>query len=237
MSEKMMIDQETKELCAKLSRYYSGVVHDILDKLGIYGYFEGVNLQGALPPSGKICAPAATVQFRAGTSRRVQWDVHQAIDIAEGHILCIDTDWVNGARGSVYGGLMSTGSQVNGLLGTIVDGTVRDIEEVKKIGYPLYGRGIEPLSAVGRVISTGLNVTIRCCGLIVSPGDVIFADYDGAVRVPRAALETVVKMAEELFNEESQEEKNIRNGMPLMQVFHHMEAWEENKKITNALRP
>ena len=237
MSEKMVVDPVTKDLVARLSRYYSGVVHDILDRLGIYGLFEGVELQSVLPPSGKICAPAATVQFRAGTSKRVQWDVHEAIDIAEGHILCIDSDWANNARGSVFGGLMSTGAKVNGLVGTIVDGTVRDIEEVRKVGYPLYGRGLQPLSAVGRLISTGLNVTITCCGIKVSPGDIIFADYDGALRVPRAALETVVTMGEKLFNEENKEESDIKKGMPLLQVFSDMKAWEENKKINNALRP
>jgi 4-hydroxy-4-methyl-2-oxoglutarate aldolase len=237
MSEKMKIDATTEALVKRLSRFYSGVVHDIMDTLGIYGFFEGVDLKGVLPESGKICGPAATVQFRKTTSKRVQWEIHEAIDIAAGHVLVVDSDWKNGGRGSVFGGLMSTGAKVNGLLGTIVDGTVRDIEEVKKVGYPLYGRGIAPLTAVGRLVSTGINVTIECCGVTVSPGDVIFADYDGAVRVPRAALETVVTLGERLFNEENTYEADIKSGKPLLKVFASMDAWEENKTIKNALRP
>lgn len=237
MSKKMEIDKKTVELVERLSKFYSGVVHDILDQLGIYGLFEGLELRSCLPESGKICGPAATVQFRKTTTNRVQWEVHEAIDIAQGHVLCIDSDSKNGGSGSVFGGLMSTGAKVNGLLATIVDGTVRDIEEVNKVGYPLYSRGVKPITAVGRLVSTGLNVTIECGGLKVAPGDIIFADYDGAVRVPRAALETVVEMGEKLFEEENTYERDIKAGMPMLDVFGHLKNSEENKNIANALRP
>lgn len=237
MSEKMVIDNETKDLVKRLSRFYSGVVHDILDNIGIPGLFKDIKLMGALPEAGKICAPAVTLQMRKSYSKIAQWEVYEAIDIGDGHILVIDSDGSNGGTGSVFGGLMSTGAKINGLLGTIVDGSVRDIEEVKKIGYPLYAKKIEPITTFGRLICTGLNVTIECAGIKVSSGDVIFADLDGAVRVPRHALGKVVEMGEKLFNEENSYERDIKKGIPLMKVFANMEGVEENIKIKNYIRP
>ncbi len=221
------IDPETKDLIDRLSKFYSGVVNDILDRLGIWGYFRGLNLQTALPSSGKIVAPATTVQFRMTKVSRVQWDVHRAIDEGRDHILVIDSDYKNGATGSVFGGLMSTGAKVNGLLGTIVDGTVRDIEEVRRVDYPLFARGIEPITAVRRLKAVGMNVTVECAGVTVRPGDIIFADLDGAVCVPRDALSTVVALGEELFAEENDYEQRIKGGEALVSVFSALASTDE----------
>jgi regulator of RNase E activity RraA len=221
------IDNETKDLINRLSKFYSGVVNDILDDLGIKGFMRGLSLQSALPEEGKIVAPAATVQFKKTTTSRVQWEVHEAIDKAEDHILVIDSDFANGGEGSVFGGLMSTGAKVNGLKGTIVDGTCRDIEEVRKVGYPIYSRGVAPLTAVGRLVSTGLNISIICAGVKVRPGDIIFADLDGVVCVPRKALARVVELGEELFTAENNFEARIKAGDELLDVFAHLSETEE----------
>ena len=221
------IDKKTKDLVERLSKFYSGVVCDILDELAINGLMRGLKLQSSLPESEKIVGPAITVQFRKTITKRVQWDVHEGIDLGKGHIMVIDSDYANGGEGSVFGGLMSTGAKVNGLLGTIVDGSCRDIEEVKKVGYPLYAREVEPLTAVGRLMTTGMNVTITCAGVKVQPGDIIFADQDGAICVPKAALKTVVEMGERLFSEENTYEKDIKGGKPLLEVFSHLKDTEE----------
>ncbi len=221
------IDKKTKDLIERLSKFYSGVVCDILDGLAINGLMRGLKLQSLLPESGKIVGPAITVQFRKTITKRVQWDVHEGIDLGKGHVMVIDSEYANGGEGSVFGGLMSTGAKVNGLLGTIVDGTCRDIEEVKKVGYPLYARGVEPLTAVGRLMTTGINVTIVCAGVKVQPEDIIFADQDGVVCVPKAALKTVVEMGEKLFSEENTYEKDIKGGKPLLEVFSHHKDTEE----------
>ena len=221
------IDKKTKDLVERLSKFYSGVVCDILDELAINGLMRGLKLQSSLPESEKIVGPAITVQFRKTITKRVQWDVHKGIDLGKGHIMVIDSDYANGGEGSVFGGLMSTGAKVNGLLGTIVDGTCRDIEEVKKVGYPLYARGVEPLTAVARLMTTGINVTITCAGVKVQPGDIIFADQDGVVCVPKTALKTVVEMGEKLFSEENTYEKDIKGGKPLLEVFSHLKDTEE----------
>ena len=122
---------------------------------------------------------------------------------------------------------MSTGAKVNGLLGTVVDGTCRDLEEILKVDYPMYSRGVEPLTAVRRLMTTGLNVTIECAGIMVRPGDIIFGDLDGVVCVPRDALKTVVEMAEKLFSKENTFEQDIKNGTPLVKVFSGLKSTEE----------
>jgi len=221
------IDETTKDLIKRLSRFYSGIVCDVLNKLGIDGFMRGLTLQSPLPESGKIVAPAITVQFRKTLINRVQWEVHEGIDQGRGHIMVIDSDYANGGEGSVFGGLMSTGAKVNGLLGTVVDGTCRDIAEVRKIGYPIYARGIEPLTAVCRLMPTGLNVTITCAGVRVQPGDIIFGDLDGVICIPRDALSKVVEMGEQLFNTENTFEQDIKAGKPLLKVFECLKETEE----------
>jgi 4-hydroxy-4-methyl-2-oxoglutarate aldolase len=218
---------EFRQFIERLSRFYCGVVCDILDELHINGFMRGISLQSSLPESGKIVAPAITVQFRKTLALRVQWKVHEGIDIGANHIMVIDADYQNGGRGSVFGGLMSLGAQVNGLLGTIVDGTVRDISEVRRLGYPLYARGVEPLTAHRRLEATGLNVTIECAGVKVAPGDIIFGDADGVVCIPQAALPTVVDMGERLFNKENNFEKDMREGKSLLETFSPLKKLEE----------
>ena len=223
----MNANNKDKNLIRKLSKFYSGVICDILDELGINGFMRGIKLQSSLPSSGKIVGPAITVQFRKTMTSRVQWDVHKGLDEGRGHVMVIDSDYANGGEGSVFGGLMSAGAKANGLLGTVVDGTCRDIEEVKKIGYPLYARGVEPLTAVGRLMATGLNVTIKCAGVKIRPGDIIFIDQDGVICIPKSALKTVVEMGEKLFSEENTYEEDIKQGKSLLEVFSHLKDTEE----------
>jgi regulator of RNase E activity RraA len=89
------------------------------------------------------------------------------------------------------------------MAGVIVDGGVRDIKEVRSLGFPIYGRSVVPSSTVSRYAGVSRNVPVQCGGVEVKPGDIIVADEDGVVRVPQAQAAEVLKRAQEIDERET----------------------------------
>lgn len=210
-----MVDQE---IIVRLSKWYSGDIHDCLDKLGIWGALEEFNLYGYLPPSGKICGLATTVQFVPNRAKITSRRYHAAIDeVPAGGVMVIDTA---GAKGSCTGELMCTGTKAHGGVATIVNGTIRDLQEIQALGdYPVYARGVLPVTAVGRMEDVAANVDIEIGGIRIQPGDIIFADLDGVVVIPQGAAAIVADMADELGRLERNFKQEILDGKPLLEVF------------------
>jgi 4-hydroxy-4-methyl-2-oxoglutarate aldolase len=205
------------EVIKRLAQWYSGDIHDCLDQLGIWGAIDGLNLYGCLPESGKICGPATTVQFIPNRAKVVSRRYHKAIDeVPHGGILIVDTA---GARGSCTGELMCTGAMVHGAMGTIVNGTIRDLAEINKLNYPVYAKGVLPVTAVGRMEDVAYNVDIEFAEVRIQPGDIIFADLDGVVVIPQSAAPIVANMADALGKLERNYKAEILDGRPLLDVF------------------
>jgi len=130
-----------------------------------------------------------------------------------GMIAAID----GGAKDSVYvmtvedgadiagmGGLMGTTMYSRGYAGAIVDGGVRDVAQLKRIGFPVYALGPVPSTSVGHYKFGGANIPLMCDGVQVQPGDIVAADADGVVVVPRARAEEILALAQQMdFKEHS----------------------------------
>jgi len=130
-----------------------------------------------------------------------------------GMIAAID----GGAKDSVYvmtvedgadiagmGGLMGTTMYSRGYVGAIVDGGVRDVAQLKRIGFPVYALGPVPSTSVGHYKFGGANIPLMCDGVQVQPGDIVAADADGVVVVPRARAEEIMSLAQQMdFKEHS----------------------------------
>ncbi len=102
------------------------------------------------------------------------------------------------------GGLMGTAMRARNFSGAVIDGGVRDVAYLNKIGFPVYALGIVPSTSVHHYRFAGANVPVRCDGVDVHGGDIIVADADGVVVVPRAAAAEVLAVAEKMdFNEHS----------------------------------
>ncbi len=100
------------------------------------------------------------------------------------------------------GGLMATAMKVRGLTGAIVDAGVRDLPQIQRLQFPVYGRGIVPSTSVNHYRFVGVNVPVKCAGVTVNPNDIIAADEDGVVVVPRAKAAEVLKRAQQLDDTE-----------------------------------
>jgi 4-hydroxy-4-methyl-2-oxoglutarate aldolase len=102
------------------------------------------------------------------------------------------------------GGLMATAMKFRGLAGAVVDASVRDTPQIKRLQFPVFSRGIAPSTTINHYRFAGANVPVLCAGVRVNPNDIIVADEDGVVVVPRAKAAEVLKRAQQLDDTEHQ---------------------------------
>ena len=120
----------------------------------------------------------------------------------------LNSVWVmvveDGVNIAGMGGLMGTAMSSRGYSGAVIDGGVRDLGQLRKIGFPVFALGVVPSTSVHHYRFGGANVSLVCDGVEVQPGDIISADNDGVVVVPRAKAEEVLALAQTLdFQEHS----------------------------------
>ncbi|MGA2427135.1 MAG: RraA family protein [Candidatus Acidiferrum sp.] len=110
----------------------------------------------------------------------------------------------DGADTAGMGGLMGTAMAARNFSGAVIDGGVRDVAYLQKIGFPVFGLGIVPSTSVGHYRFAGANIPVVCDGVAVSAGDIVAADADGVVVVPHASAAEVLKVAQDMdFKEHS----------------------------------
>lgn len=110
----------------------------------------------------------------------------------------------DGADIAGMGGLMGTAMSARNFSGAVIDGGVRDVAYLEKIGFPVFATGIVPSTSVHHYRFAGANIPIQCDGVTVRPGDIVVADADGVAVVPREAAEKVLALAQQLdFKEHS----------------------------------
>jgi len=152
----------------------------------------------------KIAGPAVTVLMKKEEHK-------EGAAASQGMLDAID----NAPAGSIYvmvledgadyagiGGLMATAMKYRGLAGAVIDGSVRDTPQIRKLQFPVFSRGVVPSTTINHYRFAGVNVPVMCAGVRVNAGDIVVADEDGAAVVPRARAADVLKKAQELDNTE-----------------------------------
>jgi len=104
----------------------------------------------------------------------------------------------DGADIAGMGGLMGTAMFARNFSGAVIDGGVRDVAYLQKIGFPVYALGIVPSTSVTHYRFAGANIPVVCDGVAVNAADIIVADADGVTVVPRASAPSVLKLAQEM---------------------------------------
>jgi 4-hydroxy-4-methyl-2-oxoglutarate aldolase len=104
----------------------------------------------------------------------------------------------NGADYAGIGGLMATAMKYRGFAGAVIDASVRDTPQIRKLQFPVFSRGVAPSTTINHYRVTGVNVPVTCAGVRVQPGDIITADEDGVAVVPQAKAAEVLKKSQEL---------------------------------------
>lgn len=118
-----------------------------------------------------------------------------------------------------WGGLLTTACIARGAAGCITDGLVRDIKQIRKLKFPVHHGGIGPLDSKGRGEVVAIDVPVECGGVLVNPGDLMVADADGVVAIPRKIEAEVLRRAFEKVKKENATEAALRRGDKLTVVF------------------
>jgi regulator of RNase E activity RraA len=191
-------------------------VADALDALDLKGATFGI--RPMWEKAAKITGRAVTIKLTAAglTKSRNHLGV-AAIDVAQGgDVIVID----NGGRTdtSCWGGILATGAKMKNISGLVVDGAVRDLDDIIATDFPVYARGTVVSTARGRIMEENTNGMIQFAGVQVRPGDVVLADKSGVVVVPWEKIDDVLARAEEFFGKEESMVRDIRSGLSMLEV-------------------
>lgn len=96
------------------------------------------------------------------------------------------------------GGLMGTAMAARGYAGAVIDGGVRDVAYLRKIGFPVFATGIVPSTSVHHYRFAGAQIPVVCNGVPVNPGDIVVADSDGVAVVPKSQAQAVLALAQQM---------------------------------------
>jgi regulator of RNase E activity RraA len=122
-------------------------------------------------------------------------------------------------RSGIWGELLSTAARNSGCIGAIVDGAVRDVGKIREMGFAVFARGVCIYDSKNRQRVIDLDVPVEIDGVRFSPGDLVVADEDGIVVVPRAVEAEVVQRAWDKVHAENEVRDAIRGGMKATAVF------------------
>jgi 4-hydroxy-4-methyl-2-oxoglutarate aldolase len=100
------------------------------------------------------------------------------------------------------GGLMATAMKYRGFAGAVIDASVRDTPQIRKLQFPVFSRGVVPSTTINHYRVTGVNVSVLCAGVRVNPGDIVAADEDGVAVISRAQAAEVLKKSQDLDDTE-----------------------------------
>jgi len=205
------IEAETRQL---LTRVSTPNISDAMHRKGaMHGLFS-VN------PGLKMVGPAVTVQtFEGDWAKTVE-----AIDTAQsGDVIVI----YNGGSDQVapWGELATLSCLNKGVAGVVIDGAVRDIDDIRKLEFPVYARAVVPNAGEPKGFGE-INAEISCAGQTVRPGDYIVGDDNGIVVVPKERAYEIARRSVEVEKNESRIRDEITRGSTLSKVL-RLEKWEK----------
>ncbi|USU18873.1 RraA family protein [Paraburkholderia fungorum] len=200
-------DRELVELFAGLD---TPGVSDALDKLGIHG--QALGIAPLANYTRVVVGPAFTVKYvPASVPPGTVGDFID--DVAEGDVVVIDNDGRTDC--TVWGDIMTQYSGLRGIAGTVIDGVCRDVNKALGDGYPLFTAGRFMRTGKDRVQVESVNATVGVGTVRVASRDIVVADANGVVIVPRARAKEVAETARKIEETESRIREQLTKGKTL----------------------
>jgi regulator of RNase E activity RraA len=201
----------------------TGTTSDAMDELGIVGVIPSY----VLPPVNtgtRIVGQALTVRNiqRVAQIHKAALDKSNTQGETEAHNLAEPGDVlvIEGVMGcSNMGGQSATIARRQGFIGAIVDGTVRDPEQYRGMGWPVWCRGFTPITGKWRMQTVEINGTVQIRGVQVRPGDLVCADEAGVAIVPFEQAEAVLEVARKIDAADSRRKADIDAGASVAELI------------------
>ncbi|WP_030252783.1 RraA family protein [Streptomyces violens] len=217
----------TQALRERLSRLDTAALSDAMDSLRT----PPCVLPGIRPrtPGTVACGPAFTVRYRSIDDTSTFHNAANYIDdVPTGSVVVVDNG--GSLECTNWGSLLTAVALHRGISGTVVHGSVRDVKESRAAGYPLFSAGVTMVSAKNRAVLDRTGTEVDIAGTRVAPGDWIVADDNGALRIPAALIEEVVRRAEAVERTESRIREAALGGSRLDEArarFGYARPWED----------
>ncbi len=217
------IERPSREMMETLRGMYTGLVQDACDE--VLGMDVRTWMDARLRPiydDAVVVGPAVTVQmvppsFESVRARNGLKLAFEAVDQAQaGDVIVIGGGLTDSG---MWGEMMSITAKRKGLAGAIVDGGVRDVLAIQEMKFPLFYQNPVVTSAQPRLETVAVNEPVDCAGRTVRPGDLIVADYDGVVVVPKDAIEKIYPLCLQYAEKEKAQREALESGTPLTDLM------------------
>jgi regulator of RNase E activity RraA len=210
--EPVEFSRPEEEIIDRYERLYTGCVNDVMRELCLTNQ--------ALPPEIAPLRDEMTVAgfaftIRSAADPTVGGELELRVKMLDGlrpNMICV---WnANGDdHASHWGGVMTRASMKRGVRGAVIDGGIRDTKDILEQGFPIWCRYRTSNGSLSRAKITGYQVPVVVGGVMIKPGDLVFADIDGALVVPRKLVEPVLARAESIEENEGEFKQWVDAGL------------------------
>lgn len=215
------------DLRARLAHLDTAALSDAVDSLRA----APCVLPGIRPrtPGTVAFGPAFTVRYRPVEDDGAFRNAADYIDgVPPGSVVVVDNGGTHACTN--WGSLLTTVALGRHIAGTVVHGSVRDVRESREAGYPLFSTAVSMVSGKNRVVLDRTGAALDIAGTVVTPGDLVFADDNGALRIPADLVGEVVRRAEAVERTERRIRQAVADGTRLEEArsrFGYARPWED----------